>query len=66
MSFQNDPRLTIVFSTSNALNDDLIAAFICSEINTCFRLKNAKLIFKIMAKPILIRILKKFVNSYTH
>lgn len=66
MSFHNNSRSTIVFSKSNALNDDLIAAFISSDTNTCFRSNNAKFTYKVIAETIPIRKLKRFVNFYMH
>ena len=66
MNFQSYPRLTIVFPKLNALNDELIAAFISSEKNTCFRSNNAKLTFQRMAKIIQMKKLKKSANFYTH
>jgi hypothetical protein len=66
MSFQNYPRLTIVFRKLNVSNDDLIAAYVSSEANTCLRSNNAKTTSKVAEGIIPRWKLKRFVNFYMH
>lgn len=66
MSFENYPRLTIVFRKLNVSNDDLIAAYVSGEANTCLRLNNAKITLKVTEGIIPSWKLKRFVNFYMH
>lgn len=66
MSFQNYPRSTIVFRNLNVSNDDLIAAYVSSEANTCLRLNSAEITLKVAEGIIPSWKLKRFVNFYMH